>query len=533
MGKSCYAGGLLALAAAAFIAGVLTERNVGGLASLVDASRSWFPTQTDAQAGDSDPTVFYRDPMGAPAVSRVPMKDSMDMDYLPVRRSEAVRLLSKLPRQYAPAGEELPVFYRDPMGGTDISMVPRKDSMEMEYLPVFPSEIAAVLPPIKVQQAAVQEPAGSRKGKIKYYRNPMGLPDTSPVPKKDSMGMDYIPVYEDEDEGGGTIAVSPARVQTLGVRTEAVARRPLVRTVRAVGVIAADERLTTVVAPRVEGWIETLHANETGRVVARGEPLMSVFSPELLRAQSDFLLAARGTRPGDLEAGRYRLLNLGLSNQQVEEVRESGRVLRAIEVPAPASGTVVAKTALAGMMFKPGDALFTIADLTRIVTMAEVYEIDLGFVRTGTPAVVRVNAYPGAEFRGTVDRIYPVLSESTRTAKVRVTIDNADGRLRPQMLATLDLETSPGDGSDAVLAPVSAVIDSGTRKVVLVATGEGRFRPTEIRTGRRSDGWIEVLEGLAGDERVVTGANFLIDAESNLRAALAAFAEPSGKETQP
>jgi Cu(I)/Ag(I) efflux system membrane fusion protein len=522
LSKTIRALGALALIGAGFAGGLLLAEGRPDASGLYAKLRA-IAFGPATQAAVDDPVLFYRDPMGDPAVSAVPMQDSMEMDYLPVRRSEAKQMLAKLPATAA-SPDEPPLFYRDPMGGEDISAAPRKDSMGMDYLPVYPSQIAKALPPLpKDEEFAENKGSGPRR--ILYYRNPMGLPDISPTPKKDPMGMDYIPVYADGNEDPGAVAVSPARVQTLGVRTQSVERRALTRTLRTIGTLAADERRTWIVAPRFEGWIEVLHANETGQTVRKGEPLMEVYSPELLRAQADFLVSVGSNRPGDLQAGRNRLLNLGLSDPQIDMVRASGRILRSLPIPAPATGTVVAKTALSGMMFRPGDSLFTIVDLSKIVVMADVFESDLGALDMNARAAVQVKGYPGETFEGVVDRIYPTLEAATRTGRVRVTIDNPQGRLKPQMLAAVEIAVSATAGKPVLAVPASSVIDGGASKAVLVEVGEGKFKPVSIRTGRRADGFVEVLEGLKGEEKVVTGANFLIDAESNLKAALAAFTE--------
>ncbi|RJF88363.1 efflux RND transporter periplasmic adaptor subunit [Oleomonas cavernae] len=399
-------------------------------------------------------------------------------------------------------------------------------------LPAFLAlgRVALLDEPAGVEVALGGPPAPGER-KILYYRNPMGLPDISYEPKKDSMGMDYLPVYADEANDAGSVTVSPARIQTLGVRTEPVVRRPMVRTIRSVATIEPDERRMAMVTPRVEGWVERLHVNETGRDVAQGEPLMDVYSPELQRAQANYLLAITGDRPEDLDGGRLRLISLGLSEAQVERLRISGRIQRTITIPAPASGTVLEKAALEGMMFRPGDPLFTIADLSVVTVMIDVFEQDISVLREGADATIAVTAYPGEAFKGRVDRIYPALDSETRTVRVRITLDNQQGRLRGGMLATAEITAILG--GDAVAVPDSAVIDSGRRKLVFVETGPGSFRPTEIRTGRRSEGYIEVLTGLAGGERVVVGANFLIDAESNIKAALAAFSAGSAPEARP
>jgi Cu(I)/Ag(I) efflux system membrane fusion protein len=518
--------GALMLGALGVVAGHLAATRspplLTRIASLIRPATDPLP----AAHAEDDPVLFYRDPMDEPIVSAVPRQDSMGMDFLPVRRSEVAPLLARLPSPAPPppAGEA-PLFYRDPMGGTAVSATPRQDSMGMDFLPVHPSDIAPILPPLR--QAATAAPAaGGADRRILYYRNPMGLPDVSPVPKKDSMGMDYIPVYADEATNDGTLAISPARIQTLGVRTEAAGRRVLARTIRALGTVTADERRQATVTSRFDGWIERLHVNEIGREVTRGEPLMEVYSPELLRAQADYLAGQANRQRGDADSGRVRLLNLGLSDAQIDAIRTAGRAARTVIMPAPITGTVLAKTAVEGMMFRPGDALFSLADLSVVTVMADVYEQDAGALQTGQAARISIAAHPGEVFTGVVDRIFPALDPLTRTARLRVTLPNPDGRLLTGMLATVEIAAPVAGGREVVAVPASALLDGGRRRVVLVALGEGRFRPTEVRTGARAGGAVEILDGLDGSERVVVGANFLIDAESNLRAALAAFVAP-------
>ncbi len=540
MRKLRYGLGAAALGLAGFVLGLWVQ---GGTSHLVDLGSSAFAavTRTASEttmrvAKEDDPIVFWRDPMGNPVVSAEPKKDSMGMDYVPVRRSEVAPLFPKIGQDGQTPADERPLFYRDPMGGTDTSPVPRKDGMGMDYLPVYPSQVAPVLPPLGARSEAApapETPAASAAGggrRILYYRNPMGLPDTSPVPKKDSMGMDYTPVYADETADDGSIGISPARLQTMGVRTAPASRQVMTRSIRAIGTIATDERRSAMVTPRVEGWIEHLYVNETGRGVAEGEPLMEVYSPDLLRAQSDYLLAVTSGRSGDLEGGRFRLVNLGLSDPQIDRIRASGRILRTIQIPAPIGGTVLSKTAIEGMMFRPGDPLFRIADLSTVVVLIDVFEQDVGLLRQGLPVSVTIAAYPGETFQGSVDRIYPALETATRTAKVRITLPNPDGRLRIGMLATAEVAAPTSGGNEVVSVPAAAVVDSGERRTVFVETGAGRFKPVEVRTGARADGRVEILSGLSGTETVVDGATFLIDAESNMRAAIAAFAAEPGQE---
>jgi len=387
--------------------------------------------------------------------------------------------------------------------------------------------------------ASASRTASQAARKLLYYRNPMGLPDTSPVPKKDSMGMDYIPVYEDEAPQAARHAVmlSPERVQNLGVRTEPVALRALVRTVRALGTVQVDERRLVTIAPKFEGWIERLQVNTVGQAVRRGEPLMQIYSPELVAAQEEYLIAARGLREagnqdGEAKAAMQRLRAATLQrlrNWNIEE-RDLGAVLGdqasrpALTLRSPSAGVVLEKRAVQGMRFMPGEMLFRIADLSALWIVAEVYEQDLGLVRLGQRAKITVNAYPGREFEGKVAFIYPTLNAETRTARMRIELVNRDGLLKPDMYAALEI--AAGEPRQVLAVPDSAVLDSGTRQVVLVERGAGLYEPRTVKLGARADGHAEVLDGVRAGETVVTRANFLIDAESNLKAALGGLAAP-------
>jgi Cu(I)/Ag(I) efflux system membrane fusion protein len=381
------------------------------------------------------------------------------------------------------------------------------------------------------QPTVASAPSGERK--VLYYRNPMGLPDTSPVPKKDPMGMDYLPVYEGEDSGG-TVKVSADRIQSLGVRTEIVGRRPLAREVRAVGTIEIDERGQSVVAPKFEGWIEKLYVNTSGQAVARGQPLAEVYSPELVSAQREYLIAYRAQQSmagagADAASGMRqladaaleRLRNWDISAQQIERLRESGEPRRTLTLVAPAAGVVVKEPPVAGMRFMPGEALFRIASVATVWLIADVFEQDLASVKRGAKAMLRVDAYPEQVFPGEVTFIYPTLNAETRTARVRVELSNTATLLKPGMYGTVQI--AAGDRRDALMVPDSAVIDSGARQVVLVSLGDGRFEPRDVRLGARGGGFVEVLSGVNAGESVVTRANFLIDSESNLKSALSGF----------
>src|SRR5215468_4267393 len=286
----------------------------------------------------------------------------------------------------------------------------------------------------------------------------MGLPDTSPVPKKDSMGMDYIPVYAGESGAvPGVVTISPERIQTLGVRTEAVAHRNMVHTVRAVGTVAADERRIGVVNPKFEGWIEKLLVNTTGQAVRRGEALLEVYSPDLVLAQREYLIArsasaemahadpmARDNARAIADAALARLKNWDISADQLARLQRTGSATRTLTLRAPLGGIVMDKQALEGLHFAAGDMLYRIADLSTVWLLAEVYEQDLSQIRPGDAGSITVQAYPGRVFEGRVAFVYPMVNAQTRTAKVRIEVPNPDVLLKTDMYATVEIAAPAG-----------------------------------------------------------------------------------------
>ena len=384
--------------------------------------------------------------------------------------------------------------------------------------------------------------------KVLMYRNPMVPSETSPVPKKDPMGMDYVPVYEgDEPEPevpAGTVSISLDKVQLLGVRSEPAGLRELRRTVRAVGTIQPNERLLYWVAPRFEGWIETLYVNTTGQAVARGQPLMKVYSPDLVTAQEEHLIALRGA--GDLKDSSpeaqavmqrlaadalRRLRNWEISDEELQALQQDGKPSRLLVYRSAVSGVVLQKPSVQGMRFMPGEVLFEIADLSSVWVLADVSEQDIGLVHPGQEVKLGIVAYPGKAFSGKVVFLYPTIDAETRTAKVRIELANPGGLLKPAMFANVELASGHVRG-EVLAVPDSAVLDSGARQVVLVRRGEGLFEPRTVKLGIRADGYIEVIEGLQAGEQVVVRANFLIDAESNLKAALETFGRRDGHSAE-
>jgi Cu(I)/Ag(I) efflux system membrane fusion protein len=370
--------------------------------------------------------------------------------------------------------------------------------------------------------------------KLLYYRNPMGLPDTSPVPKKDAMGMDYVPVYEGEAEAGGNTAInlSNDKVQKLGVKSEAAAMRELDRTLRVTGRIEVNERRTFAISPKFEGWVEHLYVNTTGETVTKGQPLFEVYSPELVSAWGEYDLALKGLaslKDADAEAkaGMQQLADASHARLKNWDITDSPNTLSAdksrVTFRAPVTGIVLEKKAVQGMRFMPGETLYQIADLSSLWVIAEVNEQDIGQVRIGNPAQVTVDAWPDRKFDGKVNFIYPTLSSATRTVQVRIELNNPKGVLKPAMFANAQIDV--GKSGKVLTVPASAVIDSGTRQVVLVRLAEGRFEPRPVTLGKRSDSVVEVLSGVKEGEQVVTSANFLLDSESNLKAALDGMSE--------
>jgi Cu(I)/Ag(I) efflux system membrane fusion protein len=358
---------------------------------------------------------------------------------------------------------------------------------------------------------------------IKYYRNPMGLPDTSTVPKKDSMGMDYIAVYDDEDANDGAVKISPGKVQKTGVRSEQVERRVLNVPVRAPGTIQLDERRASIVSFRFEGFVESVENVTTGQHVHKGQPLMKVYSPALASAAAEYV-SVHGAKAGSgitsqgIKGARRRLENLGMSDQAIAEIERTGEMSLSVPWLAPQDGEILERNAVNGMRAAPGAVLFRIADHQVVWVLADIAERDLGLISVGQKVGVRPRAYPDRTFSGEVALIYPHLNAQTRTARIRIELPNPEGLLRPDMYA--DVEIATGTEAPVLTVPDSAVIDSGARQVVLLDRGEGRFEPRPVKPGRRGDGRVEIKEGVTEDDKVVVTANFLIDAESNLKAAL-------------
>lgn len=366
--------------------------------------------------------------------------------------------------------------------------------------------------------------------RVLYYRNPMGLHDTSLVPKKDAMGMDYTPVYADDsvdDSNNNGIKISADRIQKLGVQTAAATRQPLVQPVRITGVIQADERRLTMIALKFGGWIEKLAVAATGQTVRTGETLMRVYSPEIVQTEREYLASHAlaqngGEQATDLaSAARQRLLSQGVPAGEIARLEREGAAAHSFAIPSPVNAVVLEKMAVQGQYFNAGDALFRLSDLSNVWVIGAVPEQDMANVAIGQSMTATLAAAPGRVWHGKVGFIYPDIDPVTRTGRVRIDVPNHDGFLKTGLYVAVALAT--GEDQPVLTVPTSAVLDDGARQAVLVDHGNGHFEPREIKVGRRGDNDIQVLSGLKEGEKVVISANFLIDAESNLQAAMRGF----------
>jgi membrane fusion protein, copper/silver efflux system len=327
-----------------------------------------------------------------------------------------------------------------------------------------------------------------------------------------------------------TVELPKDKQQLIGLKSTTVAIRPLQKIIRTVGRLEFDERKITTINTKFEGWIEKLHINYTGSYVKSGEPLAEIYSPELLATQREFLDALKwknSTKKDSeigallvkdaetiLEGARQRLRLLDITEEQIKKIQETGRPIRTLTLYSPTNGTVVQKSAIQGMKVMPGEKLFDIVDLSSIWVLADIYEYELPLIKVGEQASISLAYLPGREFSSKIDYIYPTLAGETRTAKVRFSLPNPGGQLKPQMFTDVTLKINLGK---RLVVPADAVIDTGLRQIVYVDKGEGNFEPREVSIGLRTDQMVEVIKGLRVGEKVASSANFLIDSEAKLK----------------
>lgn len=328
-----------------------------------------------------------------------------------------------------------------------------------------------------------------------------------------------------EEEEAPEVEIPEGMQRLIGVKTAEVARRPMEKVIRTVGRVEYNERGLATVSTKVEGWIEKLYIDYTGRYVEKGEPMAELYSPELVAAQEEHLVALRWAKEGGaaslsrdsaalLEASRRRLGLWDISGPQIDALEETGKVRRTLTIYSPVSGYVTDKRALEGMRVMAGEKLFDVADLSTVWVIADIYEYELALVRLDERVKVRLSYLPDKEFSSKVDYVYPTLSQETRTARVRIEIENPVDVLKPNMFADMEMRVPLGS---RLSVPGDAVIDTGMRKIVYVDKGGGYFEPREVTVGQRAGGLVEVLEGLSEGEKVASSANFLIDSEAQFR----------------
>jgi Cu(I)/Ag(I) efflux system membrane fusion protein/cobalt-zinc-cadmium efflux system membrane fusion protein len=394
------------------------------------------------------------------------------------------------------------------------------------------------LTPLKTGTGAgSDQPAGERK--IKYWQAPMDPTYIRDEPGKSPMGMDLIPVYEDESPGGSMISIDPVTSQNMGIRTAPVTRGSLSRTVRTVGLVGYQEPKQYAVNTKINGWIEKLFVNEMGQQVKPGQKLLDIYSPELVSAQEEFLLAlkhsetladspfpkiAEGGRQL-LEASRRRLALWDISERQLQRLEQTRKVEKTLSLYAAHGGIVTMKMVQEGQFIKSGMDLMTISDISKVWVLADIYEYELPWVKVGQQAEILLPFVGSKSVTGTLGYLYPYVEAKTRTVKARFELDNPGYELKPDMYVNVHLHTSPVE--NALMVPAEAVLHSGEKKTVFVLRGAGKFEPREVKTGVQDDrGNLQIVQGLLEGDRVVTSAQFMLDSESKLREAIAKMLEP-------
>lgn len=374
--------------------------------------------------------------------------------------------------------------------------------------------------------------------KIKYWVSPTDPSYIQDKPGKVPSGADLVPVYEDQAVIGQLITIDPVTRQNMGVRTEKTATRDLNRTIRTVGLVGYEESKQYSVNSKIDGWVEKLIVNETGEFVKKGQPLLEIYSPQLVVAQEEFLLALRNQEllanssvPGIangasrlVESSRKRLQYWDITDAQIADLGSKGKATKTLVLHAPYDGIVTLKNVSEGMFVKAGMELFALADISKVWVYADIYEYELPWVKVGQQARIQL-PYQGEEMSGRVSTIYPYVEQKTRTVKARIILDNQNFDLKPDMYVNVRIHSEAV--RDVVSIPVEAVLNSGQQQTVFVERGEGKFEPRLIKTGLQDEnGFVEVTQGLLVDEMVVTSAQFMLDSESTLRAAIQKMLEP-------
>jgi len=415
------------------------------------------------------------------------------------------------------SSERKVLFWRNPMNPAITSLVFMQDEMGMDYIAVYADE---------------DKP---KEKEVLFYRNPMNPAITSPVFMQDEMGMDYIPVYADggDDDAAGTVTIDPVTVQNIGVRTTIAETRDLSRALNGLGRVDFNEERLARLHPKTSGWIEELKIDETGKRVSKDTILLGIYSPDLVAAQQEYLVALNNweavrdsaasqmKKSGKviLESARQRLQLFDVPAHQIKELEQSRKIKKQLHIHSPFEGQIMHIGAREGQYVTPKDELYLIADLSRIWVNVDVFEDELSWLKLGDQAEMRVRAEPGRTYKGKITFIHPILNRKSRTVQVRLEFDNSDLSLKPGMFANVTLYVDPQPS--AVVVPSEAIVRSGSREQVFVVREPGKFEPREVTLGVSAEGLTQILSGVEAGEQVVTSSQFLIDSESKLREATA------------
>jgi multidrug efflux pump subunit AcrA (membrane-fusion protein) len=443
----------------------------------------------------------------------------------------------------ASASERKVLYYYDAMNPQNHYEKPGKAPDGMDLVPKYADEGRAAasssgmanMPGMDMSQDQTTKSAPGER-KVLYYYDAMNPTFRSPKPGTATDGMPLVPKYADEEEATanmpiGTVKLSQGKQQLIGVTTATVERESLLRTIRAVAQLTTDETKLAHVHLKVNGWIEQVYVDYVGKLVKKGEPLFTLYSPDLVATEQEYLIARRGKQYlGDssfpeaaqgadslLSSARERLRLWDISDQQIKELDETGKITRTLTFYSPVTGFVMDRKAFPQTAVTPEMDLYVIADLSTIWANAQIYEYEVPYVRVGQRAQMELSYYPGKKYSGRVSYIYPTVDPQTRTVKVRLEFPNPNFELKPDMYSDVDLKIDYGN---QVVVPAAAVLDSGERQTVFVALPDGYFEPREIKTGPKLEDKVVVLSGLKPGETVVTSGNFLIDSESRLKSAM-------------
>jgi RND family efflux transporter MFP subunit len=477
--------------------------------------------------------LCYVSPKNPNFIKEAPGKDPEGNDLVPVYATPATGQPAAKSPAVAPTAkpEGKTKYWRCPMHPQIVREAPGKCPIcSMDLVPVQPEEVPAPAAP-----AAGAPAAPPKERKIKYWVSPMDPGYVRDKPGKAPCGMDMVPVYEDAgEEAPGTIKVSGATLQSMGVRTAKVEVRPLSRLTLAVGLVNFNERNLSTITTKVNGWLERLYVNATGDPVRKGQALVSIYSPDLVSSQEEYLLAVRNLKAMRnspvkemtdgarrlADASRRRLAYFDISAAQIDTLERTGQVKKHLTLASPANGIVTKRMVTQGMYVQAGMPLLEVADLSTVWVDADIYQYELPWIKVGQPVTMSLDYLPGESLPGKIDYIYPYLKEATRTAKVRLRFPNPGLKLKPEMFAQVKIESPVSH--QAVVVPSEAVLDTGLKQHVFIALGQGRFEPREVKLGVYGDdnNYRAVISGLKGGEDVVVSAQFLLDSESRFREAV-------------